>query len=131
MRIVAFWIAVALLAPLIAPVSAEAIDMLPWPIPPLRRNIGSAPIFLGRDILSRIIWGARTVLTVSPVAVRRRHLRRPDCSGCSPAIAAAGSMRRDHRICDILLVFPVIILYMIIIARFGAVGVEYHPRDLR
>ena len=43
-----------------------------WPPSPTRRRrrahwLGTD--HLGRDILSRILWGARTVLTVAPLAV--------------------------------------------------------------
>src|SRR5262249_21734930 len=74
---------------------------------------------LGRDILSRILWGARTVLTVAPLAVL----------GATILGALLGLTAGYHRgvidlviarACDIVLSFPVIILYMIILARVGS-----------
>ncbi len=65
--IILFLIAVSLLAPLIAPYDAGAIDL---------KNVLAPPSFshwfgtdqLGRDVLSRMIWGARISLKVGFVA---------------------------------------------------------------
>ena len=73
----------------------------------------------GRDILSRTIWGARTVLTVAPIAV----------AGATIVGAVLGLFAGYYRgvpdaalsrVSDIILSFPVIILYMIILTKFGA-----------
>src|SRR5262249_21710179 len=72
---------------------------------------------LGRDILSRILWGARTVLWVAPLSVLGAT-----ALGCLFGLVAG--YRRGltdlaiTRACDIILTFPVIILYMIILAHF-------------
>jgi peptide/nickel transport system permease protein len=71
-----------------------------------------------RDILSRLIWGSRTVLTVAPVAVLFAYV-----VGCVMGLLA-GYYRGwvdtlVMRIADIILSFPVIVLYIIIIAKFG------------
>ena len=74
---------------------------------------------LGRDILSRILWGARTVLTVAPMAVVGATL----LGSILGLMAGYYRGRIDlliARVCDIVLSFPVIILYMIILACFGA-----------
>src|SRR3712207_2459052 len=67
--LVAFGIAVASFAPLIAPYPPNANDFLALadPTPSATHWLGTDN--LGRDILSRIIWGARTVLTVAPIAL--------------------------------------------------------------
>jgi peptide/nickel transport system permease protein len=117
--LVGFWVFVAIFAPLLAPYDPNANDYAalanPWP---------SAEHWLGtdnqgRDLLSRIIWGARTVLVVAPIAVVVAY-----------TIGAAMGLIAGYkggwwdivlsRISDIILSFPVIILYMIIIANFGA-----------
>ena len=117
--LVGFWVVVAIFAPLLAPYEPNANDYAalanPWP---------SAEHWLGtdnqgRDLLSRIIWGARTVLIVAPMAVVIAY-----------AIGASMGLVAGYkggwwdivlsRISDIILSFPVIILYMIIIANFGA-----------
>jgi peptide/nickel transport system permease protein len=117
--IVLFWIAMALLAPWIAPYPPNANDFgaLVDPKPSAAHWLGTD--HLGRDILSRLLWGARTVLTVAPIAVLGATL-----SGALLGLYA-GYYRGIAdlvitRICDIVLSFPVIILYMIVLALFGA-----------
>jgi len=74
---------------------------------------------VGRDVLSRIIWGSQTVLIYAPLA-----------TFCAYTVGimmglAAGYYRGWvddvlSRIADIILSFPVLVLYVIIIATFGA-----------
>ena len=72
----------------------------------------------GRDILSRIIWGARTVLTIAPIATVGALI-----VGCVLGLVAGyrgGWVDAVvSQLCDILLSFPVIILYLVIIVNFG------------
>ena len=117
--IVLFWVACALLAPWIAPYAPNKMDALSIvnPYPSAQHWLGVDN--LGRDILSRLIWGARTVLTVAPIAVF-----------CASALGIVLGLVAGYRggwvdalimrIGDTLLAFPRIILYLIIIARFGA-----------
>src|SRR4051794_30564500 len=67
--IVVFWTVMAVLAPWVAPFAPNANDFaaLANPRPSAGHWLGTD--HLGRDILSRLIWGARTVLTVAPIAV--------------------------------------------------------------
>jgi peptide/nickel transport system permease protein len=117
--LVVFWIAVALLAPLISPFDPNQNDYLALadPFPSATHWLGTDN--QGRDILSRIIWGARTVLTVAPVAVIVAYT-----IGCAMGLVAGYKGGwwdvALSRISDVILSFPVIILYMIIIANFGA-----------
>jgi len=117
--IVVFWVVVAALAPLIAPFAPNVNDYLALanPKPSAAHLLGTD--HLGRDILSRIIWGARTVLVVAPIAVLGATI-----AGSLLGLAA-GYYRGlidlvVTRICDIVLSFPVIILYMIVLAIFGS-----------
>jgi peptide/nickel transport system permease protein len=123
LAIVVFWVAMALLAPWIAPYPPNANDYtaLAYPYPSAAHWLGTD--HLGRDILSRLLWGARTVLTVAPIAVAGATL-----SGVLLGLAA-GYYRGVAdlvitRICDIVLSFPVIILYMIVLALFGATALN-------
>jgi len=117
--IVAFWIACALFAPWIAPYPPNKLDalLIAYPYPSAQHWLGVDN--LGRDILSRIIWGARTVLTVAPVAVL-------GAASLGIVLGLLAGYRGGWidalimRIGDTLLAFPRIILYLIIIARFGA-----------
>jgi peptide/nickel transport system permease protein len=116
--LVAFWIAVAILAPWIAPhdPNESNMDALIDPSPSAVNWLGTDN--QGRDILSRIIWGSRTVLGVAPVAVLVAY-----AIGCLFGLLA-GYYRgwvdqAINRVADIVLSFPAIILYIIVIMRLG------------
>jgi peptide/nickel transport system permease protein len=117
--LVLFWVLVALLAPWISPYSPTYQDYgaLADPTPSAAHWLGTDN--QGRDILARIIWGARTVLTVAPIAVAVAYL-----VGIAMGLLAGyyGGWTDTvlSRIADVILSFPVIILYLIIIANFGA-----------
>ena len=124
--IIAFWILVALTAPLISPFDPLAT------IQPLASPGTAAPDggtfwlgtdHIGRDILSRIIWGSQTVLIYAPLATLSAYL-----VGIVMGLAA-GYMRGwiDEvlsRLSDVILSFPVLVLYIIIIATIGASGLN-------
>ena len=117
--IIAFWVVMALLAPWIAPYPPNANDYaaLALPTPSATHWLGTD--HLGRDILSRILWGARTVLAVAPLTVVAATIL-----GALLGLYA-GYYRGVvdlvlSRISDIVLSFPAIILYLVIVARFGA-----------
>ena len=65
------WIAIALLAPWLAPFNPNE-SLVPMAMPGERladgRTLWLGADHLGRDILSRIIWGGRTVLVFAPLA---------------------------------------------------------------
>jgi peptide/nickel transport system permease protein len=127
--LVLLWILVALFAPLIAPFDPNAtlVPFQPSGAEFAGNNRFAAGTFwlgtdhIGRDILSRIIWGSRTVLTYAPLATL-----------CAYSVGivmglAAGYHRGGvddllSRVSDIILSFPVLVLYIIIIAKFGASG---------
>lgn len=124
LAIVLFWIAVAIAAPYLAPFSPTA-TIRPMLMP------GSANIdgrvfwlgtdHLGRDVLSRIIWGARTVLIYAPLATVSAY-----------TVGILGGLLAGYRrgwvdeflsrLGDLVLAFPALVLYIVIIARFGASG---------
>ncbi|MBI2257181.1 MAG: ABC transporter permease [Proteobacteria bacterium] len=117
--LVIFWIVVALFAPLLAPFNPNIsnMDALIDPTPSAVNWLGTDN--QGRDILSRIIWGSRTVLIVAPVAVFAAYV-----VGCLMGLIA-GYYRGwvdqvVNRIADILLSFPAIVLYIIVIMKVGA-----------
>ena len=124
--LVGFWIVVALLAPLVAPFPPNA------QIQPFAAPFAAAPdggIFLlgtdqlGRDILSRVMWGARTVLFFAPLATASAYI-----VGIVMGLAAGyfGGWVDDvlSRVSDIILSFPVLVLYILIIATIGASGIN-------
>jgi peptide/nickel transport system permease protein len=116
--LVLFWVLMAIFAPLLAPYDPNANDF-----EIARQWYPTAKHWLGtdnqsRDLLSRLIWGSRTVLVVAPIAVASAYT-----VGCLMGLLS-GYYRGwvdllVTRLSDIILSFPVIILYMIIIANFG------------
>jgi peptide/nickel transport system permease protein len=118
-----FWALAALLAPWIAPYPPNASDLaaLAHPTPSAAHWLGTD--HLGRDILSRVLWGARTVLTVAPIAVL-------GATAFGSLVGLTAGYYRGWidivitRISDIVLSFPVIILYMIILAIYGSSAVN-------
>ena len=117
--IVLAWVLAAVLAPLIAPYPPNANNMaaVAHPTPSATHWLGTD--HLGRDILSRILWGARTVLTVAPLAVLGAAVL-GSLLGLTAGYYRGGIDLVIVRACDIVLSFPVIILYMIILAHFGS-----------
>ena len=124
--IVLFWVLVAVLAPLIAPFEPNA-TYYPYARPGAG-HVGGGTFWLGadmigRDILSRIIWGARTVLIYAPLATLSAYV-------LGILMGLAAGYKRGwvdevlSRLGDVLLSFPVLVLYIIVIATVGASGVN-------
>ena len=117
--IITFWIAAATLAPVIAPYppNATSLAALSHPAPSAAHWLGTDQ--LGRDLMSRILWGARAVLTVAPLAVLGATIL-GSMLGLTAGYYRGFIDLVIARACDIVLSFPVIILYMIILAHFGS-----------
>jgi peptide/nickel transport system permease protein len=117
--IIVFWIILALLAPILPIASPTAQDYLamahPGPSAPHLLGVDS----LGRDTLSRILWGARIVLSLAPISVIAAYI-----VGCAMGLVAGyyGGWidALISRISDIILSFPVVVLYVVLIAAVGA-----------
>lgn len=125
------WVLVALTAPWLAPFNPNA-TLLPF-AKPGAEFAGTAQIpagvlwlgadHLGRDVLSRIIWGSRTVLFYAPLATLTAYT-----VGILMGLAA-GYLRgwvdeALSMLANIILSFPVLVLYIIIIATIGASGIN-------
>jgi peptide/nickel transport system permease protein len=112
------WVVLALLAPWLGLPSPNAQDYaaIPRPKPSAAHWLGVDQ--LGRDVLSRLIWGARTVLIVAPIAVIAAYI-----AGCTLGLLAGYYGRWVDavisRLSDVVLSFPVIVLYVILIANIG------------
>lgn len=122
--LVGFWILVAIFAPLLAPFDPLA-SLQPLARPGTEFAKGGTfwlgTDLLGRDILSRIIVGSRTVLWYAPLATLSAY-------SVGIVMGLAAGYKRGwvddvlSRISDIILSFPVLVLYIIIIATIGASG---------
>jgi peptide/nickel transport system permease protein len=119
LAIILVWVVLASLAPVIAPYPPNTNDLaaLGHTTPSKAHWLGTD--HLGRDLFSRILWGARPVLVIAPLSVL----------GAAVLGSLLGLTAGYHggwigivitRACDIVLAFPVIILYMIILAHFGS-----------
>jgi peptide/nickel transport system permease protein len=116
--LVLFWVLVAIFAPWISPYNPNSNDMdaLIDPTPNALHWLGTD--MQGRDILSRVIWGSRTVLSVAPVAVAVAY-------AIGSLLGLLAGYYRGwvdtviNRVSDIILSFPAIVLYIIVIMRFG------------
>jgi len=113
------WVVVAALAPLLAPYAPNSNDLAALASTTPSRAHWLGTDHLGRDILSRIVWGARPVLVIAPLAVL-------GATALGSLLGLAAGYKRGWidlvvtRSCDIVLSFPVIILYMIILTHFGS-----------
>jgi peptide/nickel transport system permease protein len=117
LSIVLFWVVVAIFAPVLAPHSPIAQDSSAM-------NQGPSPTYLlgtdnlGRDMLSRLIYGSRTILLLAPISVL-----------CSVMVGTILGLVGGYfgglvdeivmRILDSIMAFPTILLYLIIIAAIG------------
>jgi peptide/nickel transport system permease protein len=108
---------IALAAPLLAPYSPDAQNMSITLQAPSRAHPFGTDEF-GRDVLSRVIYGARLTLLASTLAVLLAAL-----VGCTTGLTA-GFFGGPYdavvgRIVDILFAFPVILLGIAIVAILG------------
>lgn len=108
---------VALAAPLIAPTGPLAQDAPALAGPSLSHPFGTD--LLGRDVFSRVVYGARISLGIGFTAVAIGVL-----GGCLIGVVSAyfgGSV--DYliqRLVEIILAFPLLILLLVIVAAVGA-----------
>jgi ABC-type dipeptide/oligopeptide/nickel transport system permease subunit len=124
LAIVVFWVLVAIFAPLLAPFPPNQ-PIMPMVTPGTESPTGGVfwlgTDHLGRDILSRIIYGSGQVLLYAPLATLCAYL-----VGIPMGLAAG--YRRGITddvlsfIANVILSFPVLVLYIIIIATIGASG---------
>ncbi len=124
LSLVLFWILMAILADWIAP-----FDPLTQYVPTMQKPLAPTPdgtgtFWLGtdrdgRDILSRIIHGSRQVLTYGPLA-----------TACAYLVGIPMGLWAGYRrgladsvlsfIANVILSFPILVLYVVIIATIGA-----------
>jgi peptide/nickel transport system permease protein len=135
--VIAALIAAAIMAPWIAPYDPNQPDMADTlSLPSARHLLGTDQ--LGRDIFSRIIWGARISLQVGIIAVGIAFVL-GTAIGMFGAYWGKWSDEMSMRVVDIMLSFPMILLAICLIAFFGssltnvmiAVGISLSPRFAR
>lgn len=116
--IVTFWVLAALLAPILPLYSPTEQDVMAMadPTPSASHWLGTD--ILGRDQLSRLIFGARTVLTVAPLSVAVAMIV-GIMMGMLAGYYGGWIDALISRVSDVILAFPVLVLYVILIANIG------------
>jgi len=131
LAIVLFWILVAIFAPLLSPYGPTEQDYKAQNEPPSAAHpLGTDS--LGRDIWARLIYGARVVLVILPVSENFWLPGGTALWGVFLGLLVGSTLglmggymggwvdEVVMRILDAMMAFPVILLYMIIIAAMGA-----------
>jgi peptide/nickel transport system permease protein len=129
--IVFFWVFVAIFAPLLTPYTPTEQDYVAQNEGPSRAHpLGTDD--LGRDIWSRLIYGARVVLVILPISEGFWIPGGTAIWGVLLGLLVGSTLglmggslggwvdEVVMRILDAMMAFPVILLYMIIIAAVGA-----------
>ena len=117
LAIVVFWILIAIFAPLIAPHSPTFQDSKAI-------NQGPSATYLlgtdklGRDVLSRLIFGSRMILLLAPLAVLA-SVAVGTFLGLLGGYFGGAIDEIVMRILDAIMAFPTILLYLIIISAIG------------
>lgn len=122
--VLAALVAVALLAPWLAPHDPLAQDLLAGQLPPFWLP-GADPLYplgtdsLGRDLLSRLIYGARVALTVAVVASVLAALLGTTLGLVAGWFGGWADMAIS-RLIDIWMAFPPVLLSIVLVAVIGA-----------
>lgn len=122
LAIVVFWVLVAIFAPLIAPhdpLGQDSKAILQGPSSTYLLGTDK----LGRDILSRLIYGARTILLLAPISVLLSVFV-GTCLGLTGGYFGGLTDEIVMRILDAIMAFPTILLYLIIISAIGSSAIN-------
>lgn len=121
--VVAILLLLALFAPWVAPHAPDATNSAAFLKPPVWQEGGSAQFLLGtdaigRDILSRLIWGARLSLSIG-IAVVLIAVAVGIALGLVAGFARGITEIAIMRMMDILLTLPSLLLAIVIVAILG------------
>jgi ABC-type dipeptide/oligopeptide/nickel transport system permease subunit len=108
---------IAFLGPFLAPHSPTAL--LGAPLSPPSSEFPLGTDFLGRDVLSRVLWGGHTVIILAGIATVASYVVGASIglwAGFSRSLVDGVLMRGV----DLLLAFPPILLLLLLAAGFGA-----------
>ena len=120
--IVGAWILVAILAPWLSP-QDPLKSLTPLALPggtgPQGQILWLGADLLGRDILSRLIWGARPVLLLATLATGCAYLLGVT-TGLIAGYVGGWTDEILSFVANVVLSFPVLVLYIVVIVSFGA-----------
>ncbi len=112
-----FWVACALFGPAIAPYDAYADDLMRTLAPPSAAHwFGTDQ--LGRDILSRVIVGARPILSVAPAATLLATVA-GTALGLLTGYAGGWLDALIGRLIEVLLALPLIVVALLVLVALG------------
>ncbi len=117
LAIIGFVLAVMILAPVIAPYDPNALDLANRLAPPGPEHWFGADE-VGRDLLSRIIWGARTSVTIG-FAIVGISMGTGTLIGAFAGLAGGRTDTAIMRVMDVLLSFPSFVMAMALAAALG------------
>jgi peptide/nickel transport system permease protein len=115
--IILFWVIVALAAPLISPYSPTEMHAARLDPPSTQHWLGTD--HLARDVLSRVLWGTRVVVALAPISVLLGILIAAPL-GLMSGYVGGKLDTFIMRGVDILLSFPTLLIYILIITSFGS-----------
>ena len=113
-----FAVVVAVLAPTLAPYSPTAIEVAEKFTPPFSKQILGTDE-LGRDVLSRLIFGARISMSVSLLSVGIA-ISAGTLIGIFSAYSGGKTDLAIQRLVDTMMAFPAIIMALALMAALGA-----------
>ena len=114
--IVLFWVFVAAAAPVIAPYGPTEMHEARLQPPSLQHWLGTD--HLARDVMSRLFWGTRVVVALAPISVFLGILMAAPLGLLSGYVGGRLDMLIMRGV-DILLSFPTLLIYILIIVTFG------------
>jgi peptide/nickel transport system permease protein len=137
LAVVGIFTSIAVAAPWISPWPPNAQDLMNTLAPPTRQHLLGTDQ-LGRDMLSRIIFGARTSMGLGLVVVGIALLA-GTALGLAAGLAGRGLDTIIMRGVDMLMAFPSILLALAIVSALGpglfnaiiAIGIAATPRFVR
>lgn len=118
LAIVLVWVLIAVFAPLITAYGPLEQDYLNINQPPSGSHLLGTD-HLGRDVWSRVAYGARTILVLGPISVLVAFVV-GIALGLASGYTGGWLDELVMRVLDTLMAFPAILLYMIIISAVGA-----------
>jgi len=116
--IISFWVVVAIFAPLLAPYEPSATDVSALLRPPFSEGHLLGTDQLGRDVFSRVVFGARVDLAMGLIGVVA-----PFLVGIMLGVVAGYAGGKVDtalmRLVDIMLAFPFLVMVLAIVAILG------------
>jgi peptide/nickel transport system permease protein len=121
LALVLFWIVAAIGAPVLAPFNPDT-PYTPL-LPPLSHVPGVGTFWLGcdqlgRDLLSRLLWGSRRILIFGPSAVAASYVL-GILSGAIAGYAGGWVDEALSRLGDLILSLPALPLFVVVVSLYG------------